>query len=294
MPPYHINAFARKYGPPAPCPAFLFGVVVAPGIDWFESGFDLQNTQLLNQEPRLVLGRTVQPSHSTLREWAEYIPESFFHGQTPLGGWAPGRSHEVRWGAEGSDRSAPTTMYYKSFDHGANDLMFWPLKEPAAAQEDMEDGIKLARLCFQQYADYVEQHGARSSATIATTTEQRLALRRHVKSWLAAELAGFQSSIEAGRRSLHHFWALIGDATVQGKDFSEFEALPAHLVLDDAGELILRRELRRQTGEDVEEPADEEQEDGGLSSAAAAARSSSSGGREASGRVFWKRRRSGP
>ena len=117
-----------------PCPPFLHGVVVGPGMNWFANGFDVQNSQMISGTNRLVLGRAVRPNDETMQSWAEYIPDSFSEAHGPHGGWAPGRSHEVAWGSIGPDREVPQGFFYKAFDNGHKDLVSGHSRRPSTSK----------------------------------------------------------------------------------------------------------------------------------------------------------------
>ena len=80
----------------------MYNVTVAPGVGWRAKGFYGQNYGFIEGGVRTpMLGRTLIPTETTLEEWASYVIKAIKQRADPMGGWAPHRSLEVTWGAEG-------------------------------------------------------------------------------------------------------------------------------------------------------------------------------------------------
>jgi hypothetical protein len=96
----HIQDLATRYGPVLPCPPFLYGVVVGPGLHFLESGFAGDNEVMVSDERMYCLGMSIAPDDATMREWIQYPVDALLHGHDPSGGWSLGRSSVVAWGPD--------------------------------------------------------------------------------------------------------------------------------------------------------------------------------------------------
>ena len=81
-----------------------------------------------------MLGRTTIPTETTLEEWASYVIKAIKQRADPMGGWAPHRSLEVTWGAEGA-----ANFYYTAKD--AYDLVFFPYARQGSHRKGDDDGV---------------------------------------------------------------------------------------------------------------------------------------------------------
>ena len=82
-----MSTICCVYGPPAPCPAFMYNVTVAPGVGWRAKGFYGQNYGFIEGGVRTpMLGRTIIPTETTLEEWAYYVIKAFKQRADPMGG----------------------------------------------------------------------------------------------------------------------------------------------------------------------------------------------------------------
>ena len=155
-------------GTPVPCPPFVYGVYVGPGLTWQISDFGDQNVQVIDGVRYYVLGRTKTPDYDDIAAWAEYFLNAYFFQSRSDGGWAPHRSAVVDWGD--STRGVCMQYYYKASDNGDYDLHFYPaLSSPI----DLRQALALMRSLFRVYKAKVTAM-RRMMAFQFRTTRQRV------------------------------------------------------------------------------------------------------------------------
>ena len=122
-------------GPLAPCPAWLTGVRTTRGPSFCWSGFEDQDTLIVDGHHAQGIARTRRPCMEDLQDWASELLGAYNQGIDPRGGWAPHRSIVANWLHPGADNDG---LYYKAGDEGLYDLSYWPLELRCKDQADME------------------------------------------------------------------------------------------------------------------------------------------------------------
>ena len=217
------------YGPTAPCPPWQYGVVVGPGPNFHHpSCFLGQDKQIIGGVDRNVLGRTCIPTGEEVAEWAKYPADAWLSNWAMDGGWAPGRSHVVRWGNTGNSRREIPPSFYKAGCNDMYDLCYWPLQ---VNHQQVKEGMDIMLQLHLDWMVLVRQH-AQVIATQIMSAAKSARLLREIERFLDNDLSEMSLNIKRCRKhdAQLHEHVKRQEAKTGKQTFKDF---PSNLVLPE-------------------------------------------------------------